>query len=256
MTPPAIGKAGILRAGIDLGYPPFGGVDRGRRAGIDIDVARAVAARLGLALQVQDVKASQAATALADGKVDVVFSAPFSSEMLSRATVAGTYLADGPVFFVVAPPGSAVATLSADTLDGKTVGAQRGSPAYWGLVAALGDEAVTPFDTLREALVALQQGGVQVAAGDALVGAYIARDLPQVRYAGDVAPAQPLGAAVAADNSRLADAVRDALDGLVGDGVVSAIRSKWVGALPRLTLPTESEDTSSPADSVLASITP
>ncbi len=67
VTPPAIKEAGTLRVGVDLAYPPFAGEDNGQKVGIDIDVASALAERLGLKVALVDVKASEAATALADG---------------------------------------------------------------------------------------------------------------------------------------------------------------------------------------------
>jgi polar amino acid transport system substrate-binding protein len=53
--PPTIAEAGVLRAGVDLDYPPSAGVDKGTEAGIDVDVAAAIAERLGLRLRLVDV---------------------------------------------------------------------------------------------------------------------------------------------------------------------------------------------------------
>lgn len=246
VKPPAIRQAGTLRAGVDLSTPPFGGTDAGRRAGIDVDVAAALAARLGLKLTIVDVKPSDAATALAGGTADVVLSVPYSADALANSTLAGSYIADGPAFFVAAPATtSVVPTISVDTLTAAHVGAQQGSLSYWELVSALGTEPVTPYPTLRDALTALQAGAVQAVGGDAIVGAYIARDMPTVRFAGQIEPAVPVGIAVATDNTTLEDAVRVALDGMAGDGILDAVRTKWVGSLPKLDVPTSSDETSS-----------
>ncbi len=245
VSPPAVKQAGTLRAGVDLSYPPFGGSDNGKQAGIDVDVAAALAERLGLKLEFVDVKSSQVATALADGDVDVALSAPFSASVLSRASIAGTYLSDGPAFFVSrTTTASAPPTLTAAVLASATIGAQQDSPAYWLLSAELGRDRVQSYPTLRAAFDGLHGGQVQIVGGDALVGGYIMRDLPDVTFAGQIAAARPIGVAVATSNTRLADAVRTSLDALAGDGVLSAIRSKWVGALPALTVPMSDETTS------------
>jgi polar amino acid transport system substrate-binding protein len=97
ITPPAIRQAGTLRVGVDLSYPPFAGVEQAKKAGIDVEVASALAGRLGLEVEFVDVKASQVATALAQDDVDIALSAPFTADVITRATVAGTYLSDGPV---------------------------------------------------------------------------------------------------------------------------------------------------------------
>ena len=236
VAPPVIKEAGVLRAGVDLSYPPFAGVDHGRDAGIDIDVASALAGRLGLSVEFVDVKASQIATAISQGDVDIAMSAPFSADVLSRATIAGTYLSDGPALFTRDASGSVNASAPLDGLDGVKVGTQGGSEAYWRLADELGATNVVSYDSLRDALNGLSQSEVEYVGGDALVGAYIARDLPGVRYAGAIAPAHLLGVAVAADNTKLADAVRQTLDSLAGDGALDTIRSKWVDALPKLPL--------------------
>jgi len=236
IAPPVIKEAGVLRAGVDLSYPPFAGVDHGHEAGIDIDVASAVAGRLGLTVEFVDVKASQIATAISDGDVDIAMSAPFSADVLSRAVIAGTYLSDGPALFTRKASGSGNASAPLDGLDGVKLGVQQGSEASWRLADEFGTSGIVPYDSLREALNGLTQGEVQYVGGDALIGAYIARDLSGVRYAGAIAPAHLLGVAVAADNTKLADAVRQTLDSLAGDGALDTIRSTWVGGLPRLPL--------------------
>ncbi len=237
VSPPAIREAGTLKAGVDIAYPPFGGTDSGQQAGIDVDVAGALAERLGLKLTIVPVKASDAATALADGSADVVLSVPFSDEAVSNVSLAGSYISDAPGFFVASDgTASAAPTLTIVTLPPPPaqVGVQMGSQAFWRLTEALGARAVKPYPTLRAALDAVSRGGASVAAGDALVGAYIARDYPNIRFAGQMEPAVLLGVAVTPDNAVLGDAVRSALDGLAADGVFDTIRVKWAGNLARL----------------------
>ena len=247
VTPPVIKEAGTLRAGVDLSYPPFAGKDNGKQAGLDLDVAGALAQRLGLKLAIVDVEASKAATALADGTVDVVFSVPFSEAGLTNASLAGSYLTNGPAFFVATESTKSVdASMTVDTLGSAKVGAQEGSVAYWALASELGTAAIVPYPTLREAVTAADKGKVKFVAGDAIVGAYIARDFPNIHFAGQLAPAVPVGVAVAAENTKLGDAVRDALDALAADGVLDTIRRKWVDGLPELML----------SPSVDASVTP
>jgi ABC-type amino acid transport substrate-binding protein len=246
VAPPALKEPGVLRAGVDLSYPPFGGTDAGKQAGIDLDVASALANKLGLTATFVDVKPSEAATALASGKVDVVFSVPYSQESLSRSTLAGSYLSDAPAFFVATESTAAVVpSMTLDTMTAVKIGAQEGSASFWKLETEFGSESLVGFPTLREALNGVREGKVQVAAGDAVVAAYIIRDMPTVHFAGQVEPAVPLGVAVALDNATLGDAVRSTLDGLAADGVLNAIRTKWVGSLPELKLPESAEASSS-----------
>ena len=242
IAPPVIHEAGVLRAGVDLSYPPFGGVQDSRQAGLDIDVASAIAGRLGLKVQIVDVKASELASALADDRIEIGLAAPFSADLLSRASIAGTYLSDGPALFSTTTSLSVTPTSAAGALDGVKIGAQQDSEAYWLVAADRGTGGVAAFPTLREALAALVRGDVKAVGGDALVGAYIARDYPSIHYAGALTTARPLGVAVSADNTRLSDEIRTTLDSLAADGVLDTIRATWVGGLPKL--PLASQDTS------------
>ncbi len=244
IAPPAIKSEGILVAGVDMETPPFAGKDADKLAGIDVDVAAALADSLGLTVEYVDVKPSEAATALAEGTVDVVFSIPFSSADLAKISPAGTYLTDGPALFIaVEGTGSVEPTMSLDGPMPEKVGVQTESQAFWLLRSEFGEEILEPYDQLRDAIDAVAEGKVPAVAGDALVGAYIARDYPGVVYAGQLGPAEPLAVAVAPENVALSDAVRESLDSMVAGGVIDAIRRKWVGDFPMLDVPESDEET-------------
>lgn len=242
VTPPAVGVAGVLRAGIDTSTPPFAGVDGDQTAGIDVDVAAALADRLGLTVEFVSVTPSEAATALADGTVDVVLSVPAAGSDATVVDSSATYITSAPAIFITTDAtGSIEPSMTLDTLPMTPIASQMESEAYWAVVVEYGKDALESFESLRAALEALDSGAHEVAVGDALVGAYIARDFPRVRLAGQLAPATPLSVAVATENTTLAEAVRTSLDEMAADGVLDSIRSKWVGELPQLT---ESEEKS------------
>lgn len=235
VAPPVIGEAGVLRVGVDLSYPPFGGTDQGVQAGIDVDVAAAVAERLGLKLQVVDVKPAGLASAVNSGKVDIALGAmPISDAVLADVSTAGSYLVDGPAIFSVVTSGSADATLTARDVAGKRVGVQKESAVYWTIESDYGPGFATPYATLREAFQALKGGDMDLVIGDAAVGAYIARDFEGIGFAGQFDPAQPLGVLVKKDATELETQVRTTLDTLSSEGVLAAIRTKWLGTLPQL----------------------
>lgn len=238
IAPPAIGEAGVLRVGVDLEYPPFAGTDDGREAGIDIDVAAALAGELGLTLETVQVAQADVATALANGTVDVVMSVPLSEETVLDTMLSGIYLADGPALFArsSAEDTGTVAELSIATLGRTSVGAQQGSVSFWLLEYELGEGEVVAFPTLRGAFEALSAGEVDVIGCDAIVGAYIARDFPGTGFAGVATEPTALGVAVASGNTDLDDAVRGALDALAARGVLDTIRFAWVGDLPELSV--------------------
>ncbi len=227
LRPPTIISEGVLTAGVDFSVPPFAGKDNGKEAGIDLDVAAAVADRLGLDVRFKSVPASEAVDQLASGSVDVVLGLPMTEETTAVLSFAGAYMADGPVFF-----SAEEGTITLAGFGVRKVGVQRGSEAYWALEAELGSGETSAYPALRDALQALVDGGVDVVAGGAAVGAYIARDMPGIRVVGQVAPGNPIGVAVRVESDALADEVGRALRGLEEGGVLRFIRSKWVPGVP------------------------
>lgn len=240
VTPPVISTAGVLKAGVDLGYPPFAGTDDGVKAGIDVDVAAAIAVRLGLKLELVDVKPNEMSAALSEGTVDIMLGAtPITDAVVADVSNAGSYLIDGPGLFSVVATGSVPTTLTAGDLPGKRVIAQNASRAYWALDLEYGEGFAQTSESLREAFEALVGGEADVLVGDAAVCAYIARDYPNVAFVGQFGSAQPLAVSVKKDATELETEVRAALDALAADGTLDTIRSKWLGDLPALVVPAE-----------------
>ncbi len=229
VAPPVIAEEGVLRVGVDLGYPPYAGTDKGREAGIDIDVASALATELGLELELVSIEASAAAEALSSGDVDIFMSVPFTESAVLEVSFAGWYTASGPAVF-----SSVEDTLTAEPAPGQTTAVQQGSEAYWALSFEYGEAALVVTDSLRDAFEALDRGEVSVVVGDALTGAYLLRDFEGLGFAGQYGPATPIGIAVATDADTLGTAVSEALDALAAAGVLDTIRAKWVDDLPVL----------------------
>jgi polar amino acid transport system substrate-binding protein len=238
VKPPVIGTAGTLKAGVDLDYPPFGGSANGEKVGIDVDVAAAIAERLGLKLELVDVKPKDIASALNSGKVDIMLGATaITDAVLADVSSAGSYLTDGPGIFAKVAEGSQITTVTPDQLPGKRVAAQEGSVAFWALESDYGDGFTKKYGSLKEAIDALEKGEVDYVVGDSAVAAYIARDFKDVRFVGQYGDATPLGVAVKKDATELETQVRAVLDALAADGTLDTIRSKWLGDLPTLAVP-------------------
>lgn len=229
VAPPVIAEEGVLRVGVDLDFPPYAGTDKGREAGIDVDVASALAAELGLELELVEVPLASAAGALASRDIDIAMSVPFTEASVVEVAFAGWYAATGPALF-----SSVDETPTAQVRGARATAAQEGSEAYWDLVFDLGEDQLFVTETLREAFEALENGEVETVAGDALTGAYLLRDFSGLAFAGQLGPATPLGIAVAPDATELEVAIRSALDRLAASGVLDTVRAKWVDDLPEL----------------------
>ncbi len=252
VKPPAIAKAGVLRAAIDLSIPPFGGSDKGVKAGLDIDVASAVAQELGLTLQIVDAKPDAGTKMLRDHKADIMLAGmSIDSAVQAGVAFAGSYVNDAPSAF-----STSATTVTLDSLSGNSIAVQKDSLAYWLLVEDYGEASLSVFPTLREAMAAADSGAADFAAGDGLVGGYMLRDFARLRFNGQIAPATPLGVMVGKDDPDLETAVRAALDRLSGEGILENLRMKWVGTLPRFKGSTDASGTSESSSTSEPSTTP
>ena len=233
VAPPVVVKAGELTVAVDTSYPPFASKTGEEKVGWDIDVAAAIADRLGLKLVLVEAKSAAAAKLLAARKVDIVLGDITIARALDLdVAFAGSYTSDAPAVFA-----SKGATLSPDALGGKRIAVQKGSEAYWQLADTYGEQALTLYPSLREAMTAVAAGQADVVAGDAIVGGYMLRDFPKLVLAGQVALASPVGAGVSKSTPKLEEAVRRALDEMSAQGVLTTLRRKWVGDLAQLKSP-------------------
>ncbi|HEY3317411.1 MAG TPA: ABC transporter substrate-binding protein [Coriobacteriia bacterium] len=236
LRPPAIARQGVLRIAVDEHYPPFASLDGGQVIGLDADVGAALAAQLGLKAEFVDVPVTGIGAALREKRVDVALGGvPITQAALSEVTVATSYLADAPVLF---SPGASVTVQDLDRL---RVAVQKGSPAFWLLRAKVGEERLMVFPALRDAFNAVKSGKADAVAGDAIVAGYIRREFPSLLYAGQLADAGPLALMVAKDAAAVEPSAREAMDELAATGVLDAIRGKWLGDLPALSVPSSAD---------------
>lgn len=240
VTPPVIAHAGVLRAAVDLTYPPFGGTIKGQKVGLDVDVAAAVAEQLGLKLELVGATPASAAALVNSRTVDIVLGGlTVDSAVASQIAFSGTYVADAPGLF-----GSKGATVSPDAIGTKRIAVQRESLSYWILLDTYGEAPLVVVASFDEALKAVVAKKADVAAGDALVGAYMLRGYPTLAYAGQIDSAYPLGIGVSQANPKLETQVRTALDKLASQGVLETLRRKWIGDLPPFKVTAASEGSS------------
>jgi polar amino acid transport system substrate-binding protein len=238
LSPPAIGRPGVLRAAIDLGYPPFGSTVKGKQVGLDVDVASALADQLGLKLEIVNATPTVGAELARSGKVDIVMGGLTVEQAVSlQIAYAGTYVTDSSAVFA-----TDVATLTIGDLSAERVAVQSGSASYWFLLDEYGEGPLVVVPTLLEAMKAVPAGKADVVAGDALLATYIGRGVPGLKYGGQLTPAFPIGVGVAQDKTKLESEVRSILDKLSSQGVLETFRRKWAGDLPRFTVPASASD--------------
>lgn len=237
VAPPVIGEEGTLRVGVNTENPPLAGMGSGKIIGIDVDIASAIADEMGLKISIVDV-GSDPASAIADGKVDIVMGID-SSNSESDFWVSPSYLPTGIALFATSPDAGIP---TADS--GATFAAQTSSKSAWAVSNEFGEDALKSTDSLSDAFTALQNGEVQYVAADAIIGLYAAHganDGQGMEVSIVAMLMKPSGycMGVANENTELQTVAGDVLARLVENGTIDVIERKWLGtslALDNLTV--------------------
>ncbi|MDM0071588.1 ABC transporter substrate-binding protein [Variovorax sp. J31P207] len=207
----------------------------GKLTGFDVELAEAIAAKLGLKIRFEETSFDQMMSAVATGRVDVVISG--MNDLPSRRDRLRfvDYLKAGPQFFTLSSRSNDIKKMS--DLCGKKVGASRRTAfpsdiAAWseaecvkkGLPAVI----VLGTDGSADARTQLRQGRLDAAVQGAETLPYLQKIEPNAFVAiGTPITYVYMGIAVGRSNEGLAKAIATGLDKMLKDGTYAAIASKW-----------------------------
>ena len=221
-------NAGKLTMSTNAAFPPYEmTTDTGDFEGIDIEVAGAVAKKLGLELQVDDMDFDAALLAAQNGKSDMVMAGvTVTDERLKVMDFSDTY-AEG-IQSIIVPEDSDIAT--ADDLSGKAIGTQRGTTGYLYCTDDFGEENVIAYDDGLTAVQALNNGQVDAVVIDNAPAQEFVAANPGLKILDTAYAQEDYAIGVAKGNTQLLDAINGALEELQADGTLQAIVDKYITA--------------------------
>ena len=219
--------AGKLTMATNATFPPYEmTTDSGEIEGIDIDTAKAIAEKLGLELQVDDMEFDAALLSVQQGKADMVMAGVTVTDERKAVMDFSDSYATG-IQSIIVPNGSDIA--SPDDLAGKKIGTQRGTTGYIYCSDDVGDDAVVAYDSGLTAVQALNNGQVDaVVIDNAPAKEYVAAN-PGLKVL-DTSYAEEDYAIGLAKGSALEDAINAALEELKADGTLQSIVDKYITA--------------------------
>lgn len=194
--------------------------------GIDIEIAYALAQKLGLELVVDNMDFDAALSAVQTGKSDMVAAGvTVTPDRLNAMSFTDSY-ANG-VQVVIVKEGSDIKSI--DDLQGKKIGTQRGTTGYIYCSDDFGDENVVAYDDGLTAVQALNNGQVDAVVIDNAPAQEFVAANPGLKVL-DTSYAEEDYAIGMAKGSALEDAVNKALEELKADGTLQAIVDKYINA--------------------------
>lgn len=223
-------EKGELVLGLDDSFPPMGfrGED-GEIVGFDIDLAREVAARMGVELRLQPIDWDSKVLDLNSRDIDVIWNGlTITPEREEQITFSKPYIANRQI--VIVQQGSGIST-KAD-LAGAVVGIQLGSSAQ---NAVESDPAV--LDSFAElaryqdnvqALLDLEVGRIDAVVVDEILGRYYISQRPGTfAVAEEYFAEEQYGIGFRKGEEAFAARVDEALDAMVADGTAAEISRTW-----------------------------
>jgi ABC-type amino acid transport substrate-binding protein len=226
-------EEGKLIMSTNAAFPPYEmTTDSGEYEGIDVEIAGAIAEKLGLELQIDDMDFDTALLAVQQGKSDIVMAGvSVTDERLLVMDFSDSYATGIQV--VIVPEDSDITSI--DDLEGKKIGTQMGTTGYIYCSyppeeGGFGEENVVAYDNGITAVQALQNGQVDCvvidnAPAQEFVAANEGLKILDTEYV-----EEDYAIGFAKGNTALIEAVNTALKELIEDGTVQSIIDKYISA--------------------------
>ena len=220
--------AGKLTMSTNAAFPPYEmTTDSGDFEGIDVEVAGAIAEKLGLELQVDDMDFDAALLAAQNGKSDIVMAGVTVTDERQKVMDFSDTYAEG-IQSIIVPEDSDIA--SADDLTGKAIGTQRGTTGYIYCTDDFGEDNVIAYDDGLTAVQALNNGQVDAVVIDNAPAKSFVEANPGLKILDTAYAQEDYAIGVAKGNTALLDAINGALEELQADGTLQAIVDKYITA--------------------------
>lgn len=226
-----IRESGELRVGMVGDYPPLGVVDRDDELiGLEPDLARALAATLGVELRTLQMPFAELIPALEAGELDVVMAGmTMTPERNMRVAFAGPYFVSGKAVLTRSqtlaraqgPDAIDRPSLTLVTLEGST------SEGYVSSVAPNAKRLTTRG--YQEAIAMVVAGEADAMVADFPVCAVAVLRNPGADLMTVVSPFtfEPIGVALPREDMLFVNLVENFLENLEGAGILEELRKKW-----------------------------
>ncbi|MFD4254250.1 ABC transporter substrate-binding protein [Amycolatopsis thermoflava] len=249
--PAPVAQAGKLNIGSNMQSAPnnFYSADGKTPVGFEVDIAKAVAAKLGLTVQHTDMAFGSLITSLQSGRLDLTMAGMNDTQARQQQIDFVDYFTSGITIMV--RKGNPDGITGPDSLCGKTVAVVQGTShqtfaaeqSAKCVQAGKPEVTTTATDSDSQNQNQLRTGRVAAILNDLPTAAYVSKNAGGGEFF-EVVPGEPInggpyGIGVNKANTQLRDAVAAALTALVDDGTYGRILDAWgvkQGAITKVTV--------------------
>ena len=228
-----ITESGVLKVSNSGAYPPFSFVNKeGKVQSFDVDVANAIAKKMGLKAEVTTTPWNGIIAALVAGKYDTCICSMSDTEERRKAVdFTSDYYWAGSALYT--KEDSSVKTVA--DMNGKAMGTTLGETANTWAVNMVkegkGSWSNQTFQGLPDLLLALDTGRVEAIAVDDVPVAIAMKEKGYKfrRIAAEGLKKYPAAITVQRNQPKLKAAIQKALDEIKADGTYATLMDKWIG---------------------------
>lgn len=224
-----------LVMGLDDTFAPMGFRDEnGEIVGYDIDLAKAIADKIGKPIEFQSIDWSMKESELNAGNIDFIWNGYSITDERKEQVAFGTpYLKNRQIIITLADS----PINSVEDLKDKVVGAQTGSSAvdaisaFPDIQASFKDGKPVTYESNNDVLMDLEAGRIDAAVADEIiVRYYISKKGPEkYKVLDDDFGDEEYGVGMRKDDTKLVEAFNEAYAALKEDGTLAEISTKWFG---------------------------
>lgn len=231
----AIEDRGKLVVGIDDTFAPMGFRDENNElAGYDIEMAKAVSEKLGIAFEFQTIDWSMKESELNSGNIDLIWNGySITDTRKQQVAFSEPYLENRQLIITLA---DSEVNSKAD-LAGKTIAVQKESSALEAVSAdaaftsALKNGAPEEFDTNIDCFMDLEAGRSQAIVVDEVLARYVMKQRGQEKYKvlDENFGTEQYAVGMRKQDTTLLEKINEAMKACNEDGTTAALNAKWFG---------------------------
>lgn len=225
-------QSGTLSMGSEMPYPPFESMEGTKPVGFDVDLAQAIAKKMGLKLGVISAEWDGIITGLEDGKYDIIMTAmPITEERKKQINFSDPYIDSDQSIVVV--KGSPIKNQAG--LKDKVVGVQSettGQVEAEKIQQAGGLKKIQKFPTVPQVFEALERGKVDAVIHDFPSSSYLSMKNGKTTIVAKIPTNEKYGIGINKTNTTMLTDINKALQEVKDDGTYAVIYKKWFGTAP------------------------
>ena len=219
-------EAGKLIVSTNAEFPPYEYYDANEIVGIDVEIAKAIADKMGLELEVKDGAFDAIIAEVVSGKADVgIAGMTATDERKQNVDFSDSYATGTQV--IIVKEGSEIK--SAADLEGKSIGVQLGTTGDI-MATDVKDSKVEQYNKGMDAVQALSQGKIDAVIIDNEPAKFYEKEVSGLKILDEAFAVEEYAIALKKGNTELQTKINEILKELKAEGKIDEIIAKYIKA--------------------------